>query len=60
MPSNEKEINCNLFDQLAILDRLELIAIETKDTKILDAIAFERKLIERKLYQQPPLAKGDY
>ena len=28
MPSNEKEINCNLFDQLSILERIEAVANE--------------------------------
>ena len=57
MPVNEKELNCNLFDQLALLDRLERVANKTNDELVLQEIAFERKLIERKLYQQPPLAK---
>ena len=41
MPYNEKEYNCYLFDQLSILERKE--------------IAFERRQIERKLYQQPSI-----
>lgn len=52
MPTNEKEINCYLFDQLSILERIEAI---TDDEKVLKQIAIERKQIERKLYQQPPL-----
>ena len=52
MPSNEKEINCNLFDQLSILERIEAV---TKDDAALKQIAIERRQIERKLYQKPPL-----
>lgn len=50
MLTNEKEINCYLFDQLTILDDLEEKAEET-----LKMIAKKRKQIERKLYQKPPL-----
>lgn len=52
MPS-EKEYNGILFDQLSILERIEAV---TDDEKVLKQIAIERKQIERKLYQQPPLA----
>lgn len=48
---NEKEINNNLFDQLSIVERIEAVALETKDEKVLQQIAIERKQIERKLYQ---------
>lgn len=51
---NEKEINCYLFDQLSILERIKAV---TDDEKALKQIAVERKQIERKLYQQPPLMK---
>ena len=54
MPSNEKEINCNLFDQLSILERIEAV---TQDEAALKQIAIERRQIERKLYQQPPMVK---
>ena len=52
MPTNEKEINCNLFDQLSILERIEAA---TNDEAALKQIAIERRQIERKLYQKPPL-----
>lgn len=52
MPTYEKEINCNLFDQLSILERIEAV---TKDEAALKQIAIERRQIERKLYQKPPL-----
>ena len=55
MPTNEKEINNYLFDQLAILERLERTAKAADCQPVLDDIAFEKKLIERKLYQKPPL-----
>jgi len=51
----EKEINVNLFERLDLLDRLERVAKAADCQPVLDEIAFERKLIERKLYQQPPL-----
>lgn len=54
MPTNEKEINCYLFDQLSILERIEAV---TDDEKALKQIAIERRQIERKLYQQPPLVQ---
>lgn len=55
MPTNEKEINCYLFDQLTILDDLEEIAEKEKAEETLKMIAKKRKQIERKLYQKPPL-----
>lgn len=51
MPTNEKEINCNLFDQLSILERIEAV---TDDEKALKQIAIEKRQIMRKLYQDPP------
>ncbi len=56
MPSNEKELNCHLFDQLSILEDLEEIAEKEKAEETLKAIAKKRKQIERKLYQKTPLA----
>ena len=52
MPSNEKEYNGILFDQLSILERIEAV---TDDEKALKQIAVERRQIERKLSQKPPL-----
>ena len=52
MPTNEKEINNNLFDQLSILERIDAV---TKDEAALKQIEMERRQIERKLYQKPPL-----
>ena len=55
MPTNEKEYNGYLVDQLAILERLERVAQAEKAEAVLQEIAFERRQIERKLYQKPPL-----
>lgn len=55
MPNNEKEYNGYLFDQLSILERLERVAKNEKAEAVLKEIEFERRQIERKLYQQPPL-----
>lgn len=52
MPTNEKEINCYLFDQLSILERIEAV---TTDEAALKQIEIERRQINRKLYQQPPI-----
>ena len=58
MPINEKELNCNLIDQLNLLKRLERVA--KKDSSlILEEIAFERECIEQKLYQNPALDKDN-
>lgn len=54
MPS-EKELNVNLLDKLDMLERLEMADKEGGYEKIKQQLAFEKKCIERKLYQQPPL-----
>ena len=51
----EKEVNANLFERLNLIDRLEEANKEGGYEKIKKPLAFERKLIERKLYQKPPL-----
>lgn len=56
MPVNEKELNCNLIDQLNLLKRLERAA-KKDPSLILEEIAFERECIEQKLYQNPALDK---
>lgn len=53
MPTNEKEINNYLFDQLAMLRRIERRVDKGEDVH--EAIADERHDIELKLYQKPPL-----
>lgn len=59
MPVNEKESNCNLFDQLSLLERIERVAKRGDQDAVLEEIEFERKQIERKLYQKPPLLGND-
>lgn len=59
MPTNEKEINCYLFDQLTILEDLQEVAESENATETLKMIAKKRAQIERKLYQQPPLIHPD-
>ncbi|MCI8727080.1 MAG: hypothetical protein HFG66_13335 [Hungatella sp.] len=58
MPNNEKEINCNLFDQLTILEDIERVAKRTNASEVLAEIEIKKKQIERKLYQRPPLAEN--
>ena len=57
MPTNEKEYNGNLFDQLTILEDIEEVAKKEQATETLNLISKKRKQVERKLYQQPPLTK---
>ncbi len=59
MPINEIELNCQLFDQLSILDRLERASKKADCQPVLDEIAFERSQINRKLYQKPPLTDSN-
>lgn len=54
MPS-EKEVNVNLLDKLDMLERLEMADREGGYEKIKQQLAFEKKCIERKLYQKLPL-----
>lgn len=53
MPVNEKEYNGNLFDQLTLLERLEIEAQKDNAENVLKQIAFEKNAINRKLYQRP-------
>jgi len=52
MPMTEKELNCHLLDMIDLLERIEE---KTTDEGTLKQIAIERKRIERKLYQKPPI-----
>ena len=54
MPS-EKEININLLNVLDLLERLEMADKDGGYEKVKEQISFEKKCIERKLYQKPPL-----
>lgn len=55
MPFNEKELNCNLFDQLSIIEEAQEIAKEENAEKTLRFLEMKKRQIERKLYQEPPL-----
>lgn len=57
MPTNEKEYNGYLFDQLTLLEDIEEVAQKDGATHVLEVIAKKRRQIERKLYQNPPLVK---
>jgi hypothetical protein len=59
MPTNEKEINCYLLDQLELIERLETVAQESNATEVLKQLAIEKKFVERKLYQNPPLTDNN-
>ncbi len=58
MPMTEKEYNGNLLDQLDLLERLEIAGDEGGYEKMKKQIVFEKKCIERKLYQKPPLTEN--
>lgn len=58
MPTNEKEINCYLFDQLTLLDDIEEVAEKEGAEETLKMIQKKRRQVERKLYQKPPLVQG--
>ena len=55
---SEKELNCHLFDQLDIVERLEEIAESGDMEAVKKELALMKKQIERKLYQQPPLTQA--
>ncbi len=55
MPTNEKEYNGYLFDQLSILEDIEEVAEKENAQETLKLIKKKRRQIERKLYQAPPL-----
>lgn len=55
MPTYEKELNCYLFDQLTLLESLEIEAQKDNAENVLKQIAFEKNAINRKLYQKLPL-----
>ena len=59
MPINEKEYNGNLFDQLTLLERIERQVKKGDLQAVEDEIAFLRKEVERKLYQQPQLTNRE-
>lgn len=54
----DKELNVNLLDKLDLLERLEIADHEGGYEKIKQQLAFEKKCIERKLYQKPPITEA--
>lgn len=54
MPT-EKELNINLLDKLDLLERLEMAGNEGGYEKLKQQLDFEKKCIERKLYQKPSI-----
>ncbi len=57
MPTNEKEINNYLFDQLEIVERFEQ-ALNESPEKAREEIEYRKRVIKRKLYQTPPLTEN--
>ncbi len=55
VPTNEKEYNGYLFDQLSLLEEIEEAAEKENAVETLKLIQKKRRQIERKLYQNPPL-----
>ena len=55
MPINEKEMNCYLFDQLTLVERIRREAQRGGMEAVLEQLDIEQAAIERKLYQKPPL-----
>ena len=50
MPMTEKEYNGNLLDQLELIERLEIVAIDSNSEDVLKQLAIEKRFVERKLY----------
>ena len=55
MPTNEKEYNGYLLDQLHALQRIEKIAKKIGNDELLEAIEEEKRFVNEKLYQNPSL-----
>lgn len=55
MPTNEKEYNGYLFDQLSLIEEISEVAEEENAKKTLAMLEKKKRQVERKLYQQPPL-----
>ena len=54
MPTNEKEYNGYLFDQLSLIEEITEVAEKEHATETMAILEKKRKQVERKLYQQPP------
>lgn len=57
MPTNEKEYNGYLFDQLSLLEEIQEVAEKENSQEVLKLIEKKKRQVERKLYQNPPLQK---
>lgn len=55
MPTNEKEYNGYLLDQLSAVERIERQALKGDMEAVKEEIEILKKEINRKLYQKPPL-----
>lgn len=56
MPNNEKEYNGYLLDQLELIERLEMVIEDNNNIEaVKKQLALEKKFVERKLYQKPPI-----
>ncbi len=55
MPNNEKEYNGYLLDQLELIERLEMVIEDNNIEAVKKQLAIEKKFVERKLYQKPPI-----
>ncbi len=55
MPTNEKEYNGYLFDQLSAIERIERCLKNGGEKAAMEEIEILKKEINRKLYQQPPV-----
>ncbi len=58
VPTNEKEYNGFLFDQLSLIEEITEVAQKENATATLSVLEKKKKQVERKLYQQPPLISG--
>lgn len=56
MPTNEKEYNGYLLDQIHALKRIKKVALRINaDQELIEAIDEEIENVNEKLYQKPPL-----
>lgn len=55
MINNEKEYNGYLLDQLELIERLEMVIEDNNIEAVKKQLAIEKKFVERKLYQKPPI-----
>ncbi len=56
MPTNEKELNVHLLDQLDLIEDTLLIAEKENSTETVAFLKRRKAQVERKLYQKPPIS----